>query len=116
MNLKKVKAYTIYSQDDEKSSSCKGLFKAYEAAAYKAPGSGWFGSNGEVIELDDVYEDSTGELFRIERLGQFDDVSEQFKQDVISSIKSKVTKEEFSIIQKALDLLESKRLQSIVRK
>ncbi len=98
LKLKSIRAFTIYSSDDERRGSEKGIYSRYDIAAAKAVGSGWYGSNGEVKEKDDVYEGEDGELYVVKHVGKFTDVSEKFKEDTIASIKSKLTKEEFALL------------------
>lgn len=98
LKLKPVKAYTVYSSDDEMRSSEKGVYKDYNIASTKAKGSGWYGSNGEVRDKKDVYEDEAGELYQVKKLGKFTDVAEKYKEDTIASIKSKLTKEDLELL------------------
>jgi len=98
LKLKLVKAYTVYSSDDERHSSNKGVYQDYNIASTKAVGSGWYGSNGEVKDLNDVYEDESGELYTVKHIGKFTDVAEKFKEDTLASIKSKLTKEELELL------------------
>ncbi len=98
LTLKKVTAYTVYSSDDDRSSSEKGSYKDANIAAVKAKGSGWYGSNGEVRVKKDVYEDEEGTLYKVTSIGQFVDVSEDAVQAVINSIKSKLSAEELSLL------------------
>lgn len=98
LKLKPVKAYTICSSDNEWGSSEKGLYKDYNIAATKAIGSGWYASNGEVRDKKDVYEDENGKLYTVKYIGQFDDISEKFKEDILMGIKSKLTKEELELL------------------
>lgn len=98
LKLKKVIAYTVYSSDDERRSSEKGVYKDRNIAATKAVGSGWYGSDGEVREKKDVYDDGNGNLYHAVPIGQFTDVSEKYREETLASIKSKLTKEELVLL------------------
>jgi hypothetical protein len=98
LKLKPINAYTVYSSDDEMRSSNKGVYKDYNIASTKAIGSGWYGSNGEVKSLNDVYEDESGELYTVKHVGKFTDVAEKFREDTLASIKSKLTKAELELL------------------
>ena len=98
LKLKPIKAYTVYSSDDEMRPSNKGVYKDYNIASTKAVGAGWYGSNGEVKDLNDVYEDESGELYTVKHVGNFTDADEKLKEDTLASIKSKLTKAELELL------------------
>lgn len=98
LKLSLVNAYTIYSSDSEMSGSEKGLYKSYSIALTKAEGAGWYNSDGEVRIKKDIYEDEDGELYEVKHRGKFTDVSEKYKQDLIESIKAKLTKAELDLL------------------
>lgn len=98
LNLKKVKAYTIYSQDDDIRSSNKGVYKDCNIASLKAVGAGWYGSNGIVKDLENIYEDENGELYEVIKKGKFTDTEEKFREDTILNIKKKLTKSELDLL------------------
>ena len=99
LELTKVdKAYTINSADNEYSSSNKGVYKDYNIASTKAKGSGWYGSNGTVEDVTDLYQDVNGVLYKIKLIGKFTDEEEKYRTDTINSIKSKLTKEELELL------------------
>ncbi len=96
--LKPVQAFTLSSDDNEYSSSIKGVFKDYNIAVVKAKGSGWYGSDGEVREAFDIFEDENGNLYRVTQVGDFVDINEKYKEDTIASIKTKLSKEELTLL------------------
>ena len=49
LKLTKVVAWAVSSSDDERSSSIKGYYKDYNIASVDSKGSGWFGSDGDVV-------------------------------------------------------------------
>ena len=98
LNLKKVKAYTVYSSDSEIQSSEKGIYADYDIASKKSTKSGWYGSNGEVREKDNIYEDENGELYSVKYIGKFTDVEQKHKDKAMASIKNKLTKEELELL------------------
>lgn len=98
LKLKQVKAFTIYSSDSERSASEKGLYKDYGVASIRAKGHGWCGADGEVKEKKDIYQDESGELYRVHKVGNFIDVEEEYKEKIIQSIKAKLTKEELEML------------------
>lgn len=98
LTIKQTKAYTVYSSDDERSGSEKGIYKDFGFASKRAIGSGWYGSNGEVLEKKNIYEDETGELYIVKHVGKFNDVEEKIKEDTLASIKSKLSKEELDFL------------------
>lgn len=98
LKLKKVTAYTVNSSDDEWKSSDKGVYKDSRIASTKTKGAGWYGSDGEVREMKDVYEDENGELYTVKHIGKYMDVEEKFREETIASIKTKLTKEELDLL------------------
>src|SRR5687768_17533447 len=86
LSLRKVQAWTVYSADSEMSGSEKGLYKDYSIASIKSKKSGWYGSDGEVREKDDIYEVPNGTLYQVSLIGKFTDVEEKYKNDLIASI------------------------------
>lgn len=97
LNLKMVEAYTVHSQDDERRSSDKGIYTTWESANKKTKGSGWWGSDGRVIEKI-VYVDSEGEVYEVKKLGKFTDLSEEYNLKMSEAIKSKLSKEEIEFL------------------
>lgn len=98
LKLKPVKAYTIYSSDNEYTSSPKGCYRDYNIASIKAVGSGWYGLNGTVKSLDDIYQDENGELYNVKKIGKFTDEEENYKEQLLENVKSKLTKEELEFL------------------
>ena len=94
LNLKKVKAFTIYSSDNEKTASAKGVYKSFEVASIKAKKSRWYDSDGSVEILNGIYQAKNSELYRVSYIGQFTDVSESLKEEIMKNIKGKLTAEE----------------------
>jgi len=97
LTLKKINAYTINSADDDFRSSDKGVYRNLSVATERAPKSGWYGSNGTVKNIE-VWEDEDGELYSLKPLGKFTDEAEQYKENLMASIKSKLTTEELTLI------------------
>lgn len=96
-HLKRVDVYTILSPDNEMTSSEKGYYLSYDIANEKSKGSGWYGSNGEVLTKVNIYMNSDGELFQVTPLGYPSDslVKDEHMMDKISE---KLTKEELEFI------------------
>lgn len=97
LKLNKINAYTVHSSDDEYRSSNKGVYRNYSVAAVRAPKSGWYGSNGTVENIE-VWEDENGDLYTLKKIGKFTDEAEKYKEDLMSSIKAKLTTEELALI------------------
>lgn len=76
LTLIKVSAYTINSSDDEIRSSDKGVYKSQPIAYQKSKKSGWYGSDGTVKMLDNIYEDIDGVLYSVKKIGKYTDVAE----------------------------------------
>lgn len=91
-----IDAYTIYSADNEYTSSEKGLYSSYEVALKKSIGSGWYGSNGEVRKKQNVYQDEVGTLYTAHKIGEFTDIGNKRKDELYASILSKLTDEELN--------------------
>jgi hypothetical protein len=98
LSLTKVSAYTVNSADSETTSSDKGLYSDLNIATVKAKGAGWYGSNGEARGLLDIWQDEYGDLYQVTPLGKFTDVAEKYKEDLVNSIKSKLTPEELVLV------------------
>ena len=98
LRLKPVKAFTIYSSDDDRRSSEKGIYKDYAIASKKAKGCGWYGSDGEVRTKDGIFEDEQGGLYNVKFIGNFTDVAEKEREETLASIKSKLTEQELAFL------------------
>lgn len=97
LTLKKIDAYTVNSSDDEMRSSDKGVYRNSSVAAVRAVKSGWYGSDGTVKNIE-VWEDENGDLYTLKKLGKFTDEAEKYKENLMTSIKSKLTNEEMILL------------------
>jgi hypothetical protein len=97
LTLKKIEAYTVHSTDNDRTSSNKGVYRNSSIAAVRAVKAGWYGSDGTVISIE-VWEDENGDLYNLKKLGKFTDEAEQYKENLMASIKSKLTTEELTLI------------------
>ena len=97
LTLRPIKAYTVLSSDNERSSSKKGIYSSFATASASAKASGWYGSDGTVLDVE-AYIDSNGEVYTLNKLGKFTDAIEDFKKTTLDSIKSKLTKEELEFL------------------
>lgn len=100
LELNVAVAYTVHSTDSETTSSDKGVYKDVSIANKKSIGAGWYGSNGEVRPLYDIFEDEKGKLYQVKCLGYPTNESEEHKQKLLKSITSKLTDEELEFISK----------------
>ena len=100
LNLTVAIAYTVHSSDSEVRSSDKGVYKDISIANKMAIGSGWWGSNGEVKLLENIFEDEKGRLYQVKFLGYPTNEDEEHKKNLLESIKSKLTDEELNFINK----------------
>ena len=98
LKLKPITAYTINSADDERGSSDKGIYRNWEIANAKAPKSGWYGSNGTVETLKNIYEDEDGDVYRVVKFGKSTDDLEAYTKSMSETIKSKLTPEELEFL------------------
>jgi len=98
LKLKPITAYTINSADDERRSSDKGIYRRYQVALDNAPKSGWYGSNGTVETLKDIYEDEHGDVYRVTKFGKSTDDLEEYNQMMREVINSKLTPEELKFL------------------
>ena len=98
LNLIKVKAFTIRATVDEWGSENKGMYLDKKTAQAKSFGIGWYGSNGEVIELDNIYEDSEGILYTVECFGKPTEVEADFVKKTRQSIFSKLSADELEYL------------------
>lgn len=96
LKLEKLTAFAVNSSDDEWKSSIKGYYRQRSVAEVKAVGSGWYGSNGQVVPVD-VYTDGKI-LYRVEIIGMFTDEAAGFHNNLVNSIKSKLTKAELELL------------------
>lgn len=98
LKLISVTAYTVNSADNEMRSSDKGTYKDYNTARVDAMGSGWYGSDGTVKIKEDVYQDENKELYIVKHIGKFTDEEAKYKNDLMASIKSKLTEAELKLL------------------
>ena len=97
--LTQVNGYAVRASDDERSSSIKGYYKEYHTASKAAENAGWYGSNG-TVEPTQLYEDNEGNIYVIKYAGKYTDVAKKEREELISSINSKLTKEELELLKK----------------
>lgn len=94
--LTKTTVYAMRSSDDERSASIKGYYGDYNAATIAAKGAGWYGSDGDVTSVE-LYTD--GDIFcKVSSVGKLSDVEQKFKEEMVSRIKSKLSKEELEFL------------------
>lgn len=98
LKLKPITAYTVNSADDERRSSDKGIYRNYSIASQKAQKSGWYGSDGTVETLKDIYEDEFGDVYRVTKIGKSTDDLEAYTKSMSETIKSKLTPEELEFL------------------
>ena len=98
LNLKVAVAYTIHVPVDERTSKDIGVYKDVSIANKKSFGAGWYGSNGEVRHLENIFEDDKGILYQVKCLGYPTNESEERKENLLKSIKSKLSEEELDFI------------------
>lgn len=98
LKLKPIEAWTVNSSDDERRSSNKGVYRNYSEATKKAPNSGWYGSNGTVEKLKNIFEDENGDLYEVKPLGKSTDDKEKYELKMKQQISSKLTEEEIKFI------------------
>lgn len=101
-NLEKVNAYTIRLQVSERETKQVGVYNTYAVASEKAKGAGWYGTDGEVYELENIYVDDNGILYNVKKLGDFTDVKEKKEQTLLESVTAKLTAEEMDFIKNKL--------------
>jgi hypothetical protein len=97
LELFELQAYTVYSADTERTSSCKGLYKTYGDAELASRGSGFYGSDGEVRQIT-VWEDTSGKLYEVKELGDFTLDGKAKKEALLNSIREKLTDEEMALL------------------
>lgn len=98
LELTPIDAYTVNSADDEYRSSDKGIYRSLAIAEQFSKGSGWYGSDGTVESKENVFVDPNGILYEVKLIGYFTDEAQQMKKDLMESIKSKLSPEEFEMI------------------
>jgi hypothetical protein len=90
LNLKKITVFAVRASIDEKSFAIKGYYQDKNIAGIDSKKAGWFGSDGEVIEVT-IYQDEHGNIYKVEELGMFKDKDREYKDEVLNKIKSKLT-------------------------
>jgi len=101
-NLEKVNAYTVNISVDEYDCKDTGLYNTHAIATEKAKRAGWYGSDGTVKQLENIYVDDEGILYSVNKLGMFTDVKEAKDKELLESIQSKLTPEELEFAKKVL--------------
>tara|TARA_R110001592_G_scaffold268269_3_gene534544 strand:- start:50312 stop:50620 length:309 start_codon:yes stop_codon:yes gene_type:complete len=97
LKLTKVVAWAVSSSDDERSSSIKGYYKDYNIASVDSKGSGWFGSDGDVVQAE-IYEDEEGNIYTLKSVGKYKDVDRKYREEAMKKIKDKLTPEELKLL------------------
>jgi len=100
--LQKIRAFSVNSADNERQSSNKGIYNSFETASKYTKNAGWYGSNGEVVQLPNIYADEEGTLYTVKEIGDFTDVKEVKEKELLESIQSKLTPEELEFAKKVL--------------
>lgn len=97
LNLKKTTAHVVVASTDERSFGIMGYYSSHTAASINTKGVGWYGSDGSV-ETRTVYTDGDN-IYKVESLGKFSDVSEQERKAMIDRIKAKLSPDEWEFYQ-----------------
>lgn len=97
LNLTKVSAWAVKASIDERRSAIKGYYKDGNIAAVDAKGAGWYGSDGDAIQVE-LYEDEQGNIYTLKCEGVYIDVGRKYKEEAMESIKAKLTPEELKLL------------------
>ncbi len=96
LNLTKIKGYRVTGSIDEWKTQAMGIFKDYNLACIFAKDCGWYGSKGDVKDVE-IYTDGD-KLYTVDGPFQFKDVQEGMEKKLKSNILSKLTKEEIEFL------------------
>jgi hypothetical protein len=100
VTLQRVDAYIVKASTDERGSSViVGYYSERNVADLSAKGAGWWGQDGEVISKQ-MLQDSNGNLYSADTVGKFTDLDQRAKQQMLDSIKSKLSPAEWEFYQK----------------
>jgi hypothetical protein len=99
LELTKIQAYSVMSEDSERSSSLKGLYTHASNAGHKKKAAGWFGQDGTIQTLD-VFIDKDNRAYEVRYMGTgyFDDDTIGQSKLTMEIIKSKLTEEEIKFL------------------
>lgn len=101
-NLEKVSAYTVRIPINEYEINEIGIYNTHDIASQKAKGAGWYNADGTVKQLENIYIDDEGVLYRVEKLGVFTDVKEAKEEKLLASVTAKLTAEELEFVKNKL--------------
>jgi hypothetical protein len=96
ITLHKVNAYAVYASTDERSGGIIGYYKDISVANHKAHKAGWYESNGEVRTA--VLHTDGKQLYEVRPLGNYADIAEAERKEIIAGIKSKLSPGELDFI------------------
>ncbi len=96
LNLRQVPAFEVIASKDEWSSESKGYYRDRAVAEVKAVAAGWYGSNGKVVPTE-LYSDGK-DLYQLTKIGMFTDEANQYHENLVKSIKSKLTESELELL------------------
>ena len=99
VHLTHVKGFAMISSDNETSHSIKGYYRDHTVASAATQGAGWYGGNGWVEEVDNLYTDGS-RLFVLEPVSNPEYEKEEaiLKAAQIEKIKSKLTPNEIELL------------------
>lgn len=99
LTLTHIKGYAMSSSDDERSSSIKGYFRDFSAASAASKSAGWFGGDGNVNEVENLYTDGN-RLFVVEFASdpEYEKKEKQIIADRIKIIKKKLDPDEIELL------------------
>jgi hypothetical protein len=100
VTLQRVDAWLVTASTDERgSSTVVGYYSEPGAATIASRKAGWWGQDGEVISKQ-MLQDSNGNLYSADTVGKFTDLDQKVKQQMLDSIKSKLSPAEWEFYQK----------------
>lgn len=92
--LTETTAYTVRAAINEWQSNTKGIYSAYSAAQIDCKEAGWYGSDGKVETMINIYTDGE-KLYEVKCIGEFTDKAAESKKEMLEKIKAKLTPEEW---------------------
>lgn len=97
-NLEKVIAYSLTIPVSETEDKAVGIYNNREIALETGKKAGWYGRDGTVTKLENIFIDDDGKIYQIKELGWFTELQEAREKQMLESIISKLTPDELEFV------------------
>lgn len=106
--FKKIKLYEIHGATGERSGGLLGTYFDKSQADAAAPTAGWYGSKGNVKEVDAVYDEHTMTYYKLSKV-EPTDIREQLTESIRERMEEEFSPEELAFISANIEYFKPKK-------